>query len=223
MTAYLASLGGEIATGWPVKSIAELPDTSAILFDVTPRQLISIAGECFPTGFRGQLERYRYGPGIFKIDWALHAPAPWKAQECCSALTIHLGGTLEEIAYSERVIWEGKTAEKPYVLFVQPTISDPGRAPNGKHIAWAYCDCIIDRSVMNTGQVEAYNPNYVGGDINGGVQDLRQFFTRPTLQLIPYKTPDKRIYICSSSTPPGGGVHGMCGYHAARVALRNAF
>jgi len=245
----LTAAGVKICTGWKVNSLDELPPSRAVLLDVTPRQVLDITGERFPDAYRRQLGRYRDGPGIFKIDWALSEPVPWRAEECRQAGTVHLGGTYEEIALSERLIGQGKHPEKPFVLFVQPSRFDRSRAPEGKEVGWAYChvpngstvdmtdrieaqierfapgfkDCILARRVWSTRDLESYNPNYIGGDINGGMQDLLQFFTRPTLQLTPYRTPDPGIYICSSSTPPGGGVHGMCGYHAARTALRYAF
>jgi phytoene dehydrogenase-like protein len=197
-----------------------------------------------PAGYRHKLEHYRYGSGVFKLDYALSAPIPWANPEVAQAATVHLGGTLDELAASERAIWDGDHPDRPFVLLAQHTLFDPTRAPEGKHTAWAYChvpngstvdmtgrieaqierfapgfrDVILARSAMHTEQLERYNPNYVGGDINGGVQDLRQLFTRPMLRLNPYSTPLKGVYLCSSSTPPGGGVHGMCGYHAAKSA-----
>jgi phytoene dehydrogenase-like protein len=247
LAAYLHSLGGEIVTGRPINSIEELPSARAFLFDVTPRQLLRIAGNQLPAGYRRQLEKYRYGPGIFKIDWALDGPVPWRAEACSRAGTVHLGGTLAEIAAAERATWEGKHPEKPYVLVTQQSLFDSTRAPAGKHTLWAYChvpngstvdmtkvvenqierfapgfrDRILARAVIPPARLEDYNANYIGGDINGGVQDLWQLFTRPTFRLVPYSTPNKKIYLCSSSTPPGGGVHGMCGYHAAQAVLRN--
>ena len=246
LASYLRSIGGEIVTSTYVESVDELPPARAILLDVTPRQVIRIAGARLPRGYRRKLEGYRYGPGVFKMDWALDGPVPWKASECARAGTVHLGGTIDEIERSEQLVWEGEHPEKPLVLLAQQSLFDPSRAPEGMHTAWAYChvpngstfdmtdriesqierfapgfrDRILARSVMSTERLEEYNPNYVGGDINGGIQDFRQLFTRPTLSLVPYSTPARGLYICSSSTPPGGGVHGMCGYHAARAALR---
>lgn len=246
---YFHSLGGEIITNTHVEFIDNLPPAHAILLDVTPRQVLQIVGHRLPFGYRRRLEGYRYGPGAFKVDWALMAPIPWKAKECTRAGTVHIGTTLEEITKSEREVWEGKYPEKPYVLVAQQSLFDPTRAPVGKHTAWAYChvpngstfdmteriesqierfapgfrDCIIARSTRSPVELEQYNPNYVGGDINGGVQDIRQLFTRPVARLVPYSTPVKGLYICSSSTPPGGGVHGMCGYHAAKAALKQCF
>ncbi len=244
---YFQSLGGEIVTGFPVKSVDELPAARAVLFDITPRQLLRIAGHHFPAGYRRQLEGYRYGPGVFKIDLALDAPIPWLAADCRRAGTVHLGGTLPEIAAAEQAVWQGEHPEKPYVLVAQQSLFDQTRAPAGKQTVWAYChvpngsrlnmterieaqierfapgfrDRIIARSERSPVQFEQYNANYIGGDINGGVQDLRQLFTRPAVRLVPYTTPLKRLFLCSSSTPPGGGVHGMCGYFAAQAALRH--
>jgi phytoene dehydrogenase-like protein len=244
LVTYLRSLGGEIETHAPVESLDELPRSRMVLLDVTPRQLIRIAASRFPDYYRDKLERYRYGPAAFKVDWALDAPIPWKAPQCALAATVHLGGTLEEIAGAERAPWQQQHAQHPFVLLVQPTLFDAGRAPHGQQIAWAYChvpngsefdmterierqierfapgfrERIIGRSVMPPRQLQARNANLVGGDFNGGVPDLWQLFTRPTARL--YSTAAEGVYICSSSTPPGGGVHGMCGYAAARTALR---
>lgn len=249
MAGYLQTLGGEIVTGRRVCSLEELPPAQAVLFDVTPRQLIEIAGGRLPSGYRRQLARFRYGPGAFKVDYALSEPVPWTAPECRLAGTVHLGGTLDEIAVGEAAVWRGEHPEKPLILIAQQSLFDPTRAPDGKHTLWAYChvphgstvdmtarieaqidrfapgfrDCILERSVKNTHDIQAYNSNYIGGDIIGGVQDLGQFFTRPTLSLNPYATPVKSLYLCSSSTPPGGGVHGMCGYHSARACLERSF
>lgn len=246
MAGYLADLGGEIVTGRRVTSLAELPPARAILLDVTPREALKIAGDRLPPGYRRRLERYRYGPGVFKIDWALDGPIPWTAGACRRAGTVHLGATLDEIAYGERMIWQDKHPERPYVLVTQQSLFDETRAPAGKHTGWAYChvpngsavdmtsaiedqierfapgfrDLILARHTMTAHEYEGYNPNYVGGDINSGVQDWRQLFTRPVARLDPYSTPLPDLFFCSSATPPGGGVHGMCGYHAARSALR---
>jgi phytoene dehydrogenase-like protein len=248
LAGYLRSLGGEIVTGLDVEDIDALPSSRAVLFDVTPRQLLHIAGHRLPETFKRSLRRYRYGPGCFKIDFALSGPIPWKAQKCLLAGTVHLGGTLAEIAASERQVWQGQPPERPFVLVAQQSLFDPTRAPEGKHTAWTYChvpngstfdmterieaqierfapgfrERILARHVLTPADLERYNPNYVGGDINGGVQDLWQIFTRPTFRLVPYSTPAKNIFICSSSTPPGGGVHGLCGYFAAQAALRSA-
>lgn len=249
LAAYLGSLGGEIVTGWRVKSTEELPESRAILFDTSPKELLKITGKHFPARFRRKLQGYRYGPGVFKIDFALDGPIPWKAEGCERAATVHLGGTLEEIAASEAEVAEGRHPEKPYILLVQQTLFDKTRVPPGKHTAWAYChvpngstcdmtnrieaqierfapgfrDLILARHTMSAASMEDYNPNYVGGDINAGIQDIRQLFTRPTARRVPYSTPVEGFYLCSSSTPPGGGAHGMCGYHAAKAALQDLF
>ncbi len=242
----MESLGGEISTGSPTHSARDLPQHGP-LFDTSPRALVEIAGLRLPPRYRRALSRFRYGPGVFKIDFALDGPIPWTAQECLRAGTVHLGGTLEEIAESEAAVWRGEHPERPYVLLAQQSLFDDTRAPEGKHTVWAYChvpngstvdmtaavvdqierfapgfrDRVLDVSTMDTAQMEAYNPNYVGGDINAGVQDLRQLYTRPAVRVNPYATPARDIYLCSSSTPPGGGVHGMCGHYAARSALRH--
>jgi phytoene dehydrogenase-like protein len=247
LAGYFESIGGKIETNTYITSLQQLPSANAVLFDVTPRQLLQIAGHKFSSIYKWQLERYRYGPGVFKIDWALDTQIPFNNENCRKAGTVHLGDTFEEIAAGEQQIWDGKHPEKPFVLLAQPTISDPTRAPQGKHVAWAYChvpngsakdmtgiiesqvervapgfkDIILARSTMTTAQLEEYNPNYIGGDIVGGVIDLGQLFTRPALRWSAYKTSAKGIYICSSSTPPGGGVHGMCGYHGAMRALKD--
>jgi phytoene dehydrogenase-like protein len=247
LAAHLLSLGGEIITGVEIKSIDALPPAKVIMCDVTPRQLLRIAGDLLPSSYQRQLRRYRYGPGVFKIDYALDGPIPWKAEECLRAGTVHIGGTLQEISASERAVAHGEHPEKPFVLVAQQSLFDPTRAPAGKHTVWAYChvpngstfdmreriesqierfapglrDRVLARSTMTSLDMERYNANYIGGDINGGIQDLWQFFTRPTIRAVPYTTPAKNIFICSSSTPPGGGVHGLCGYYAARTALRH--
>jgi phytoene dehydrogenase-like protein len=244
--AHLESLGGEFRTGSPVHSMRDLPQARATLFDTSPRALVEIAGDRLPAAYRDALLRFRYGPGVFKLDYALDGPIPWRAEECLRAGTVHLGGTLEEITESEAAVWQGEHPERPYVILAQQSLFDDTRAPEGKHTAWAYChvphgstedmterveaqierfapgfrDRVLALSTMDTSQMEAYNPNYVGGDINAGVQDLRQFFTRPVVRVNPYSTPARGLYLCSSSTPPGGGVHGMCGTYAARAALR---
>ncbi|HEY5574537.1 MAG TPA: NAD(P)/FAD-dependent oxidoreductase, partial [Anaerolineales bacterium] len=240
LASYLHSMGGEIVTGWRVKALDELPSARAVLFDTSPTELVKIAGQRLPDGFRSKLEGFRYGPGVFKVDFALDGPIPWKAKECNQAATLHLGSTFEEIEAAELEVAQGRHPEKPYVLLAQQTLFDETRAPRGKHTVWAYChvpsgstfdmterieaqieryapgfrDCILARHTMNALGLEEYNPNYVGGDINAGIQDIRQQFTRPTARWVPYSTPVKGIYLCSSSTPPGGGAHGMCGYHA---------
>ena len=248
MASYLKSLGGEIATGARIESLAALPASRAVLCDVTPRQFLRMAGDRVRAFYRWRLSRYRYGPGVFKMDWALREPVPWRATACNHAGTIHLGGTLAEIKFSERESWSGRTAEKPYVLVAQPSRFDPSRAPGGKDTLWAYChvpngsavdmqgrieaqieryapgfrDCVIARSAMFPADMERHNANLIGGDIAGGAADLAQFLARPVLSFDPYATAVDDVYLCSSSTPPGVGVHGMCGYYAARRALRTS-
>ena len=244
LAAHLRSLGGEIRTDARVASIDELPPNSTVFCDISPRALATIAGSRFTPGFRAALERYRYAPGVCKVDWALDAPIPWKAPECARAGTVHVGGTLEEIAKSERDAWNGVESPAPFVLLVQPTLFDPSRAPAGKHTAWGYChvpngstkdmsgaieaqierfapgfrERILQRNVMLPDDLQRHNANLVGGDVEGGAVTLSQLFTRPTWRL--YATTDRRIHICSASTPPGGGVHGLCGHLAAKRALR---
>ena len=246
---YFISIGGKIETGLFVKSLEAIPSSHAVLFDITPKQLLQIAGHRFSTVYKWQLEKYRYGMGIFKIDFALDAPIPFTAAECRQAGTIHIGNTLQEIASSEKAASQGQHPEKPFVLLAQQSLFDATRAPTGKHTAWAYChvpngstvdmsnaieqqierfapgfrERILAKHTMHTADMEAYNPNYIGGDINGGIIDLSQLFTRPALRYSPYRTSAKGLYICSSSTPPGGGVHGMCGYHAAQRVYRDLF
>ena len=246
LAAHLRALGGEIITNSRVENLNALPDARAYMFDVTPKQLINIAGDKLHGTYKTQLQNFRYGPGVFKLDYALDAPVPWRAQEALRAATVHIGSTFDEIAASERATTQGRISDAPYVLVVQTSLFDETRAPRGKHTLWAYCHVphgsredmtarienqierfapgfknrILARSVMNPAQIEARNANYIGGDINGGVQDLFQLFGRPVWRANPYTTPDKKIYICSSSTPPGGGVHGMCGWHAANAALK---
>lgn len=249
MAAYLRALGGKIVTNTVVQSVKDLPTAHAVLCDVTPRQLLRLAGEYLPDSYRQQLEQFRYGPGVCKVDFALDGPVPWTAQACASAGTVHVGGALPDIAASERAAWRGVATDEPFVLVAQSSRFDPTRAPEGKQTLWTYChvphgsdsdmtdrieaqierfapgfrDRILARHTFTAVEMERYNPNYVGGDINGGVQDATQLFTRPTIKLDianPYATPTRGLYICSSSTPPGGGVHGMCGYYAAHAALR---
>jgi phytoene dehydrogenase-like protein len=248
MVSHLGSLGAEVSTGVHVGTITDVPPARATLFDVTPGQLARIARDRLPDGYVRALERYRYGPGVFKIDWALDAPIPWSAEGCRRAGTVHVGGTLEEVAAAERAVWRGEHPGRPFTVLAQPTLFDPTRAPNGKHIAWAYChvpngsvldmterieeqverfapgfrERILARATMTTADLERHDENLVGGDIAGGAQTLRQVIGRPLLRVDPYATPADGMYLCSSSTPPGGGVHGMCGYHAARSALRKS-
>lgn len=249
LISYYKSLGGKLQLNTEVKNIGELPMAKAYLFDVTPRQLLAIQGTKFSWLYRKRLENYRYGAGIFKIDWALDHPIPFTNEKCRKAGTVHFGYSSREIEVSERVIHQQAVPRKPYVLLAQHTPFDPGRAPAGKHTAWAYChvpngcalnmteeiekqvekaapgfkDTIIARATKNTQEMEAFNPNLVGGDINGGKQDIWQLFTRPVASRSPYTTPDPRVYICSASTPPGGGVHGMGGYHAAQKVIKDHF
>ena len=243
---YFKDLDGEIVTDHRVQSLSELPQAKAVLCDLTPRQILRIAGESLPLSFQRRLARYQYGPAAFKMDWALSESVPWKSAECARAATLHLGGSFAEIVTSEQLVASGQHPENPFVILSQPTLFDHSRAPAGKHILWAYChvpngsqvdmtdriekqierfapgfrNCILARSVMTPALLEQHNANLVGGDINGGSQHLAQMFTRPTARL--YSTPVKGLYLCSSSTPPGGGVHGLCGYHAARLALRKS-
>lgn len=247
LAAYLRDLGGEIVTNTEVKSLDSLPPARVILCDVTPRQLLRIAGNRLSGLYKRQLQRYRYGPGVFKLDLALDGPIPWTAEACRLAGTVHVGATLPEIAAAERAVWKGEHPERPFILLGQQSLFDCTRAPQGKQTVWAYChvpsrsdfdmterietqierfapgfrDRILARHASSAVEMEHYNANYVGGDINGGMQDLTQMFTRPVISPTPYSTPDKGLYICSSSTPPGGGVHGMCGYFAARAALHH--
>jgi phytoene dehydrogenase-like protein len=247
MGRYLNALGGEIVMGRMIHSVAELPPVHSVLLDVTPKQMLAMAGKRLDALYRRQLAHYRYGAGVFKVDWALDGPIPWRAPACARAGTVHLGGTFEEIAASERAVWRGEISDTPFVLLAQPSQFDPTRAPEGKQTLWAYCHVpngstvdvtdrienqierfapgfrsrILARHTISPAELQAYNPNDVGGDINGGAADWRQFFTRPAVRLDPYSTPARGVYICSSSTPPGGGVHGMCGYFAAQSALRH--
>lgn len=243
LVSVLRSLGGQVLTDVMVESVAQLPAASVILLDVTPRQLIRMASGRLPDSYMQKLARYRYSLGVFKVDWVLNQPVPWTAPECRKAGTVHLGGTFDEISDGESKAWRGEVAERPYMIFTQPTVCDATRAPAGKHVAWGYChvpngcgqnmleaiesqverfapgfrDCIVGRSVLSPADLEQRNPNLVGGDISGGASMLKQFLFRPTASL--YKTPAPEIFLCSSSTPPGGGVHGMCGFYAAEAAL----
>jgi phytoene dehydrogenase-like protein len=248
LAARLRSLGGTIEIRRPVGALDELAAARAYLCDVTPRQLEAMAGPRLSNRYRAQLRAFRYGPGVFKLDYAIDGPIPWRARDCLGAGTVHLGGTLDEIAESEAQIARGMPAQRPFILVGQQSLFDPSRAPAGKHTVWAYChipngstfdmtermetqierfapgfrDRILARSVMGPWDIYRHNQNYIGGDIGGGANTLSQFMTRPFLRLDPYSTSAGDIYLCSSSTPPGGGVHGMCGYHAARSALRGA-
>ncbi|MBV8709608.1 MAG: NAD(P)/FAD-dependent oxidoreductase [Acidobacteriaceae bacterium] len=243
LASVLHLLGGRVLTNSPVTSFDDLGNPDLLLCDVTPRQFLAIAENRLPRGFRKALGEYRYGPGIFKVDYALREPIPWRAKECLRAGTVHLGGTLDEIAASERAAWESEPPSKPFLLLAQQSLFDPSRAPDGQHTAWVYChvpngwsgsalqqmeaqierfapgfrECVLARAVHTPADLQHYNPNLIGGDINGGSPDIIQFVLRPTWRQ--YGTPLKGVYLCSSSTPPGGGVHGMCGYNAARRAL----
>jgi len=249
LAAHLQSLGGEITTNHSVRSMGDIPPSRAVIFDVTPRQLAEIAADELPPRYVRKLRRYRYGPGVFKADYALRGPIPWKADACRRAATVHVGGTIEEIASHERALWKGGSIDKPFVLVAQQSLFDPTRSPAGQHTAWVYChvphgstadmsgamehqierfapgfrDLVLARHTMNSAQYEEYNANFVGGDIGGGANNLAQFIMRPFPNQDPYATPNPRLYLGSSSTPPGGGVHGMCGYWAARSALRRMF
>ncbi|MBL4675989.1 MAG: NAD(P)/FAD-dependent oxidoreductase [Mucilaginibacter sp.] len=249
LAGYFVSIGGKIETDTYVKSLEQLPSSHAVLFDVTPKQLLEIAGHKFSSLYKWQLNRYRYGMGVFKMDFALSEAIPFTDEACRKAGTVHIGNTLNEIRDAEQQTWTGKHPDKPFVLLAQQSIFDSSRAPEGKHTAWAYChvpngstknmsdaiekqieryapgfrDIILAKHTMDTAEIQEYNPNYIGGDINGGVIDLGQLFTRPALRTSPYKTSEKGLYICSASTPPGGGVHGMCGYNAAKRALKDIF
>jgi phytoene dehydrogenase-like protein len=249
LAAYLKTLDGEIITGWELQSLSDLPPARATMLDITPYQFLQIAGNQLPPYYRRQLNRYRYGPGVFKMDWALSGPIPWTAETCRRAGTIHIGPSLADIALSERLVWQGKIPEHPYIIIAQQSLFDDTRAPDGRHTAWAYChvphgaevdmtqaiegqierfapgfrDLVLAKHSMSPSDYQQYNLNYIGGDINGGVQDLGQLFTRPAPRFNPYQTPLKGVYLCSSATPPGGGVHGMCGYHAAMSALKQVF
>lgn len=243
LATHLRALGSELETGIRVESVDELSECRAVLCDLSPAPLLRIAGHRFPARYKRALERYRYGMGVFKMDWALDAPIPWRNADCARAPTVHLGGTLDEIVASERDAWHGRISERPFVLLCQPTLFDDSRAPKGRHIAWAYChvphgssadmsmrieqqieryapgfrDRVLARVTTTPADLERRNPNLVGGDIAAGVPDLRQLLARPTWRT--YSTPVKGLYLCSAATPPGVAVHGMCGYFAARRAL----
>jgi phytoene dehydrogenase-like protein len=249
MSAYLKSLGAEIILGQEVERIKDLPTARVVLLDVTPKQLLQMAPDELPDYYKKQLRKFRYGPGVFKLDWALSEPIPFKYEECRQAATVHIGGNWEDIALAEAQVGRGEHPGRPFVLLAQQSLFDSKRAPEGKHTAWAYChvpagsaidmterienqlerfapgfkDIIIARHTMNCQDYENYNANYIGGDINGGIQDWRQILARPVLRWNPYTTPNPALFVCSSSTPPGGGVHGMCGYHAAKTVLKNRF
>jgi len=247
LASFFISLGGEIETNTEVKTFEELPSAKAYLFDITPKQLIKITGHKFPNSYLASLKKYKYGPGVFKIDFATDDLIPWTAWECREAAVVHIGGSPEEIIESEESVWKGKLTRVPFIITAQQSLFDATRTPAGKHTVWAYCHVpsgynediselvtnqierfapgfrkiILAKTIHTPSAFEKYNPNYVGGDINGGAQTWDQLFTRPVFSLTPYRTPAKGIYICSSSTPPGGGVHGMCGFHAAETVLKD--
>lgn len=240
LASYFLKAGGEIRTEVKVNSIKKIPSSRWVFFDLTPRQIMNIKDLELGASVRKQLSSFRYGPGIYKVDWALKESIPWRNPACKQAGTVHVGGGFKDISLSEQLVWRNGISEKPFVLLSQPSLFDSSRAPAGKHTAWAYChvphasevdmtrliekqieryapgfrDCILARHMMNARSMEAYNSNYIGGDITGGVTDLRQLFTRPLFHWNPYRL-NKSTYICSSSTPPGAGVHGLCGYYAA--------
>ena len=246
LASLLRSLGGQIEVGRTVRGLADLPPHRVALFDTSPRQLIELAGDALPARYQRRLARFRYGPAVFKVDWALDGPIPWRDPACARASTVHVGGTLDEIAAAEAAPWAGRCADRPFVLVCQQSVADPTRAPAGQHTGYAYChvpygcdvdmtdrieaqlerfapgfrDRVLARHSRGPAQLEADNPTCVGGTITGGAADLRQLFTRPVARWDPYSTPNPSLYLCSASTPPGGGVHGMCGAFAARSALR---
>jgi phytoene dehydrogenase-like protein len=246
LASLLRELGGKIDTGVRVRALADLPPARVFLFDTSPAQLADIGEPLLPARYVERLRRYRYGPGVFKLDWALGGPIPWRDPRCLEASTVHIGGTLEEIAAAEAAVWRGEHPERPFVLLCQQSQFDPARAPAGQHTGYAYChvpagstvdltdiverqverfapgfrERILARHVLRTVDFERMNPNCIGGAITGGVADAYQLFTRPVARLDPYTTPHPRLFLCSASTPPGGGVHGMCGFHAARSAQR---
>lgn len=249
LVAHYRSLGGELVLGQRVVSLAQLPPARAYVLDVGPRQLAELGGDRLPAGFKRKLAQFRYGLGVYKIDWAMRGPIPWQDPSCARSITVHLSGSVEDIAAAEQAAHAGKLPERPFVLLGQPSIVDGTRAPAGHHTCWAYChvpsgsaldaraaiEAQVERfapgfrqlieatATRNAQQLAQYNPNYVGGDINGGISDLAQLFFRPTVRVDPYSTPAPDIFLCSSSTPPGGGVHGMCGFWAARSVLRKVF
>jgi phytoene dehydrogenase-like protein len=249
MVARLRELGGDFRFDAPVRTLRDVPSTRAVLFDLNPRQVAEIAEEDLPASFRSELNRFQHGPGVFKVDWALSGPIPWRNSACRQAATVHVGGTFEEVAESEAAAWTNRPSQKPFVLVAQQSLFDARRAPAGKHTGWAYChvphgydqdmtaaiesqierfapgfrDLILARHGMRPADFQRHNSNMIGGDIGGGANTLRQFIFRPSRRWNPYTTPNPRLFICSSSTPPGGGVHGMCGYWAAQAALRRVF
>jgi len=246
LVAYLKAMKVEIVTDSPIKSLDQLPPGRAVIFDITPKQLLKLSGTNLPDSYREKLKNYRYGMGVCKVDWALSEPVPFKNENCKRAGTVHIGGFHDDIIQSEKLVWNGVNPDRPFVILAQHTVADPSRAPEGKHTGWAYChvpagsdsdrketienqierfapgfrETILASKVTTARDYSEYNPNYIGGDINGGVQDIKQLFMRPVAKWDPYQTGNPGLYLCSSSTPPGGGVHGMCGYHAAQSFLR---
>ncbi len=246
---YFLSLGGEVRKNFVINNFEEIPEAKTILFDITPKQILKICGDKFHPSYKKQLQNYRYGAAVFKMDWALNEPIPFKNKKCKEAATVHIGGSFKEIETYENGIAQGIIGDKPFVILVQPTLFDKTRAPKNKHTAWAYChlpngsninmidqienqierfapgfqDCIIGRHSFSPLELQKYNPNYIGGDINGGMQDIFQLYTRPAIKISPYSTSVNNIFICSSSTPPGGGVHGMCGFYAAEEVIKKIF
>jgi len=246
LSSYLRSLGGEIVTGSEVRNLSDIEPAMAVFFDTAPSNAVKIAGRALPASYGKRIRRFSHGPGAFKVDWALNGPIPWRASVCAEAATVHIGGTLEEIVRAEGEVWKGIHPQRPFVLLVQPSLFDPGRAPEGRHTAWAYChvpggsdfdmtsrieaqverfapgftDLILARHVMNPVDIERFDANCIGGDIAGGANTMGQVFGRPVFSTNPYAMPAPGMYLCSASTPPGGGVHGLCGYHAARSLLK---
>lgn len=249
LRSYFVELGGRLELSAPVRSLADLPPARVVLLDLTPREVLRIAGDRLPARYARALRRFQYGPGVFKVDWALAEPVPWRAPECRKAGTLHLGGSFGEVVENERLVAAGEHPDRPTVLLAQPTLFDPSRAPAGAHTLWGYChvphgstvdmlsriedqierfapgfrERVLARHVMTSAELERHDPNLVGGDIGEGANTLRQLFWRPVSGLHPYRTPVRGLYLCSASTPPGGGVHGMCGYHAARAAVHDMF
>ena len=245
----LEHFGGTLQVSSPVKSLRELPDARAVLFDLSPRQVAQICGDALPEGYRTRLSRFRHGPAVFKVDWALREPIPWRNEACRQAMTVHVCGGFDDVVRSESAMFHGRVPERPFVLVAQQSIVDSTRAPPGRHTGWAYChvpngctedmterieaqmerfapgfrDCVLARHTISPAELERTNPAMIGGDMAGGQNDLGQFLFRPFPRINPYATPNRRLYLCSGSTPPGGGVHGMCGYHAARTVLRRGF
>lgn len=249
LSSYYFSIGGKVQTGVWVKDVIDLPPHNILIFDITPKQLLQIKGVELTSAYRKMLEKFRQGMGVFKVDWALSEPAPFSNQAVKKAGTVHLGGTFNEIAHYEKKTHQGSIVERPFVLYAQQSVFDKSRAPQGYHTGWAYChvphgseydytseierqverfapgfkDTILAKHTFSPRKMEEYNPNYIGGDINGGIMDIRQLYTRPSFSLTPYRTSNSKVYLCSSSTPPGGGVHGMCGFQAANVVLKDHY